>query len=91
MELTELIKAVGQGGPGMALALIAIILGYKFINKIGCEFVHAQKEQASALARQAQSMEGLHGAIHDFLTKDNKEHLDILIMLRVIIDRMDRD
>ncbi|MBF0466716.1 MAG: hypothetical protein HQK88_15530 [Nitrospirae bacterium] len=75
----------------MALSLIVIALSYKFMNKIGCEFVNAQKEQASALARQAQSMEGLHGAIHDFLTKDNKEHLDILIMLRVIIDRMDRN
>lgn len=50
--MTELIHAVGQGGPAMALALIVIALSYKCMNKIGFEFVNAQKNrQQLSLAR----------------------------------------
>lgn len=84
MEWSELLKSMTFWGPGAVLALAIIWALYKLADKHGGAFIAAQQAQATALAAQAQSMEGLKTSIQSFVAKDNGEHREMLVLLKYI-------
>ncbi|MDA8168666.1 MAG: hypothetical protein M0Z59_03080 [Nitrospiraceae bacterium] len=80
----EFIKTFVNAGVGAAMAFVILVGLYRIAGRLGLEFVKAQKEQAQALGRQAQSMEGLRDAIELFIKRDYSEHREMLVMLRYI-------
>jgi hypothetical protein len=80
----EFLKAIVNTGSGAVIALFMLVGLYKIANRLGTRFIDAQVEQAEALGRQAQSMEGLTQAIQDSIKKDNSEHREMLVLLRFI-------
>ncbi len=90
MDWADIFKSLIFWGPGAVIAGYIIFILYKLANTLGLEFIKVQREQAQALARQAQSMEGLTGSIQSFVNRDNQEHKDMMIMLRIVVDRLER-
>ncbi len=91
MSWTEILKSLIFWGPGAVIAGLIIFalfkLGQKTIGtakELGIEFIRAQQEQAHALGRQAQSMEGLRDSIEGFVHRDNSEHREMLVLLKYI-------
>lgn len=80
----ELLKALINAGVGAVIALIILVGLYRITSRLGLKFIEAQQEQATALIRQAQSMEGLTKSIQDFVQRDNSEHREMLVLLRFI-------
>lgn len=90
MDLGDIIKSLIFWGPGAVIAGYIIFVIYKLANNLGIEFIKAQREQASALARQAQSMEGLQHSIQAFVGRDSTEHREMIILLKVVAERLER-
>lgn len=93
MSWEEILKHMVFWGPGALIAGLMILafyrLGEKFIEKfvsgflsIGQDFITAQKEQAAALAKMAHGTEGLRDSINTFVTRDNQEHREMIILLK---------
>ena len=91
MEET-LYKAAISAGVGGIIAVIVIYLAYRLASdmmlKVGTEMVGAFKGQAEAMTRQAASMEGLTKSLQDYVTRDNSEHREIIILLKVMNERL---
>ena len=73
-------QAVGNAG----LALVIVVGLYRLAHRFGPQFIAAQMAQAEALAQQAQSMEGLRDSVTQFITRDNAEHREMLVLLKYI-------
>jgi hypothetical protein len=50
--------------------------------------VSAFKGQAEAMTRQAESMEGLTKSLQEYVMRDNSEHREIIILLKVVNERL---
>ena len=89
----KIIEALISAGAGGLVAIAIIYFTYKLARevllKLGAQMVGAFESQASALTRQAQSMEGLSKALQEFVARDNAEHREIIILLKVISERFD--
>lgn len=86
----DVLKSLILWGPGAVIAGVIIFVLYKLTTNIGLKFIDVGREQAQALAKQAHGMEGLRDAIQAFVNRDNQEHRDMMVMLRVIVDRLER-
>jgi hypothetical protein len=93
MTWHEIAKHLAFWGPGAVIAGLMILafyrLGAKFIGEfvsgflsIGKDFIGAQKEQAASLAKMAQGTEGLRDSINLFVSRDNQEHREMIILLK---------
>lgn len=93
MTWAEILRHLIFWGPGAVIAGLMILafyrLGATFIEKfvsgflsIGRDFIGAQKDQAAALAKMAQGTEGLRDSINSFVTRDNQEHREMIILLK---------
>ena len=80
----EFLKALVNAGVGAIIALFILVGLYRITNRLGTKFIESQGEQAEALGRQAQSMEGLTQAIKESVKKDDSEHREMLVLLRFI-------
>ncbi len=89
MSWEEIFKSLVFWGPGAVIAGLMLWIFYKLATNLGMKFIDAQKDQATALGRQAQSMEGLQQAITGFVTKDNSEHRDMLVLLKYIAQQQE--
>lgn len=89
MTSIEILKSLASWGPGALIAGLMILAFYRLAKGVLVKFVEAQQEQAKALGRQAQSMEGLRDALTVFVTRDNSEHREMLILLKVIASGVD--
>jgi hypothetical protein len=87
----ELVNSFINAGTGALMALIILVGLYRIANRLGVEFVRAQKLQAEALAKQAQSLEGLRESIKDFIMRDNSEHREMLVLLKYIVQKEEED
>ncbi len=71
---------------------ILILLGfYKLVLKLGGalkpfgeQFITAQQNQAAALTAQAEATKELTRNFQDYMNRDNTEHKEMLVLLRVI-------
>lgn len=86
MDFAEVLKSLIFWGPGSVIAAFIIYVLYRLANSLGLKFIEAQLQQADALARQAQSMERLQVSIQAFVTRDNNEHREMIILLKVVAD-----
>jgi len=91
----KLVEAAINAGTGAIIAVVIIYLAYRLILKLvtgmGAEVVKSFTAQADALTRQAASMESLTNSLQEYVLRDNEDHRDIKIMLRVLIDRSERN
>jgi hypothetical protein len=82
-----LLKALANAGVGAVMALVMLVGLYRIAHRLGVEFIRAQQAQAEALARQAQSMEGLRESVQSMLLRDNSEHREMLVLLKYIAQK----
>ncbi len=101
MSWEEAVKSLFFWGPGAVIAGLIIValykLGCKTLDKAGDlvrgfagDFVRAQQAQADSLAKLAQGTEGLRDTIQGFVTKDNVEHREMLILQKCIMEKLER-
>jgi hypothetical protein len=89
MPWAEILKSLASWGPGSIIAGFMILAFYKLAKSVGISFVEAQQDQAKALGRQAQSMEGFQRALTIFVARDNNEHREMIILLKFISESID--
>lgn len=93
-ELEVIKTAMDMGGTIFITILIVIclaILAWKFggsAMKCMAEFISAQQRQADAMTAQAASMSDIKNAVHEYITRDNSEHREILLGLQVLAKEM---
>jgi oligoribonuclease NrnB/cAMP/cGMP phosphodiesterase (DHH superfamily) len=80
---SELIKALINAGTGAIIALVMLCGLYRLADKFGKQVIEAQNRQAIAI-------NDLTNAIKDSMTKDQSEHREIIILLKVISERIER-
>lgn len=85
----EIWKSIIFWGPGMVLAIIILYGLYRLANTVGIKIVAVFKEQSCSIAAQAQSMENLSRSIEQFCQRDNTEHREMIILLKVIASRLE--
>jgi hypothetical protein len=77
----ELLTAIINGGTGAAIAFIILVGVYRFANRFGVDFVKTQKDQAEAMG-------GLRDAIQSFVSRDNSEHREIIILQKLTVEKL---
>jgi hypothetical protein len=75
-------------GPGMVIAALMLYGLYRLIKGTGLKIVAALEKPAEALTQQAQSMDRLTHSIQDYVYRDSNEHLEIIILQKVIRDEI---
>ena len=87
MSWEEIFKSLVFWGPGAVIAGLMLLMLYKLATNIGTKFIETQRDLAINTGKQAQSMEGLQQAITGFVTKDNSEHREMLVLLKYIAQK----
>ena len=80
----KVIEALLNAGAGSLIALFMMLGVYRIVNGLGARFIEAEQRQAEALGAQAQAMAGLSSSVSEFMSKDNSEHREMLVLLRFI-------
>lgn len=88
MSLLDLAKALSIWGPGGAIAVVVIIMIYRLADKFLPAFVSAQQNQATSLAKLAEVTEGLKECFLSETRRDNAEHREMIILLKVIKEQL---
>ena len=80
-------------GPGIVFAVLMLYglykLLYKISTEVGLKIVGALEKPAEALSKQANSMDRLTNSIQDYVCKDQTEHKEMMILLKVISQRVE--
>jgi hypothetical protein len=74
----------------MVIAGTMIAAIYKLADKYLGEFIRAQQGQAASLAQLAQGTEGLRDSVQAFVSRDNREHREMIILLKCVTDKLER-
>jgi hypothetical protein len=74
----------------MVIAGIMIAALYKLADKHLGEFIRAQQGQAASLAQLAQGTEGLRDSVQAFVARDNREHREMIILLKCVTDKLEK-
>ena len=90
MDWCEVLKSLCFWGPGMVIAGIMIAALYKLADKYLGEFIRAQQGQAASLAQLAQGTEGLRDSVQAFVARDNREHREMIILLKCVTDKLEK-
>lgn len=77
-------------GPGMLIAALILWGLYRFIKSVGMRIVEALEKPSGALSQQAQSMDRLTQALHNYIARDLSEHREIIILQKIIIEKIER-
>ena len=76
-------------GPGIFLVLVILYGLFVLTRGIGFKIVSALEKPADALTQQAQSMDRLTNCIENFFTRDQSEHREIIILQKVILEKIE--
>jgi hypothetical protein len=90
VDWCEVLKSLCFWGPGMVIAGIMIAALYKLADKYLGEFIRAQQGQAASLAQLAQGTEGLRDSVQAFVARDNREHREMIILLKCVTDKLEK-
>ncbi len=90
MSWAEVLKSLSFWGPGMVIAGTMVAALYKLADKYLGEFIKAQQGQASSLAALAQGTEGLRDSVQGFVAGDNREHREMIILLKCVTEKLER-
>ena len=80
----ETLRHMAEWGPGLLIGVMILAGLFRLADRVGMRLVAASERQAEALAAQAEAMQGLTTSIRDFVTRDNSEHREMLVLLRFI-------
>lgn len=79
----ELFKTLINAGVGAIIAFLLLYGIYKLTNKFGLKFIEAQQDQVKAINRLSNTLE-------KSIEKDQTEHREMIIMLKVISEKLGR-
>lgn len=82
MEWVEIIKTLVFWGPGAVIAALIIFSLYKLADKFAGRAIEAQQAQAVALAAQADAMKNLQQTMSEYISRDNGEHREMLVLMK---------
>jgi hypothetical protein len=96
-----LIGWIRDWGPGLLIALVMLYGLYRLIlylikkiyclgKEVGVNIVTAVEKSAGALNLQAQSMDKLTNSIQGYVGRDETEHREIILLLKVISNKVNR-
>ncbi len=81
-------------GPGLLISLIMLYGLYKLLlrlgKEVGVKVVGALEKPAAALNQQAASMDRLTSSIQEYVGRDQTEHKEIILLLKVISNKVNR-
>jgi hypothetical protein len=77
-------------GPGLLIVLVMLYGLYRLINSVGLKIVAGLEKPAEALNKQAQSMDKLFSSIQGYVGRDETEHHEIILLLKVISNKVNR-
>lgn len=87
----EILKLALYWGPAILILYGLYKLLIKFGNTLksivspfGERFIEAQQHQAAALTEQAAATRAFNQSFQDFISRDNNEHREMLIILKMI-------
>lgn len=72
-----------QWGPGMLMAVLVLVGLYRLAKTVGTKIVESSEKQAIAI-------EGLTKSIDGFISRDNSEHREIIILQKVMMEKIER-
>ncbi len=70
--------------PGLVVALCVLGGLYRLLNKYGDTFIKTQQSMAESMGAQAQAMTSLTGSMQGFITRDNGDHQEMMIILKLM-------
>jgi hypothetical protein len=80
-------------GPGLLIALVMLYGLYKLLlrlgEKVGLKILGALEKPAAALNQQAESMDRLTISIRDYVSRDQYEHKEMIILQKVILQKIE--
>lgn len=83
-DLTKLaIQSAIQWGPGMLMAILVLVGLYRLAKTVGAKIVESSEKQAIAI-------EGLTNSIDGFISRDNSEHREMIILIKVMMEKIER-
>jgi len=81
-------------GPGLLIALVMLYGLYRLLlrigEKVGIKIIDALEKPAAALDKQALAMDRLTDTFRDYVTCDRAEHREIIILQKIILEKIDR-
>ena len=78
-------NALIDWGPGMLIAALVLYGLYRLVKSVGLKIVMALEKPASALSQQAESLDRLTRSIQEYVTRDQTDHHEIIILQKVIL------
>jgi len=79
-------------GPGLLITLIMLYGLYRLLlglgEKVGIKILGALEKPTDALSQQASSMDRLTASIKDYVSRDQSEHREIIILQKVILEEV---
>jgi type I site-specific restriction endonuclease len=82
--LENLIQSAIDHGPGMVIAVIILYGLYKLFKEVGLKIADSAKQMADSVNRQTDSMKRLGDTIENYVSRDQHEHQEIIILQKVI-------
>lgn len=87
----DLVRMVIYWGPAVLILYgvykLIIKAGTRAVDQLlpfGKDFITAQQNQAAAMAAQAEATRALNMNLQEFVSRDNSEHREMLLLLKVI-------
>jgi hypothetical protein len=77
-------------GPGMLIAALMLYGLFRLIKSIGIKIVEALEKPSGALSQQANSMDRLTNAIHNYIERDLSEHREIILLQKIILNKVEK-
>jgi hypothetical protein len=77
-------------GPFFILAVLMLYGLYRLVRGVGMKVVGAMEKPAEALNKQAQSMDKLTNSIQEYVGRDQTEHKEIILLLKVVASKINR-
>ncbi len=83
-----------EWGPGLLLAIVILYGLYKMVlrlgQEVGIKIIGALEKPAAALNQQAESMDRLTNSIQEYVSRDQTEHKEMILLLKVISNKVNR-
>ncbi len=88
--LESLIQSAIDHGPGMVIAIVILFGLYKLFKDVGLKIADSARQMANAVNTQTDSMKRLGTSVEDYVSRDQTEHKEMIILLKVISGKINR-
>ena len=80
----EVMKALVDMGGTVVVVVLFLVFTYRLVNRLFPQFITTQQDIAKAMGQQAESMGQMKDTVREFVLRDNSEHREIILGLRVV-------